>query len=395
MTTSCQQCGIAISDSKQVSVSGTYCPKCLVARYRRGLRLRLLKLTIFIVAGFLIVFNSRDQTLGWILLNLALLDVFGFVTTTLHEFGHAFTAISLGMRVHRVVIGAGPTLWQTQLFGLPVIFKIFALGGGHTVATHPTLKLARTKHFLFVLAGPFANLAVAIISIWLLGPAKAQSSFPEGTGLYPFMVFIGSNLLVFIVNLVPQHFAAEHGALASDGRQLLHSFRKRNDFASGVVAHLHMLSTERIAANNYAGARDTALDGLRLCDKPDLSRAYLLNQVAWCDLLLGDAKLLEEATAHATQAWQIAPDNAAIKGTLGSILVEAGHYQRGLTLLLESNQGAERDTDRALNLCHVAIAHQRLGDTNKASEVIGEIEVLDANCILLKRVRELVKESKK
>jgi len=373
-----------------MSARHSYCITCLSARHLSRLRFALFGLAVFTIVGLVMVSTTRNSEAGWSLLNLVLLYMFGFVTTVFHEFGHALTGKLVGMRIQGVIIGAGPTFWQTRLFGFPVIFKTFALGGGRTLVTYSSLKWLRLRQAMLFLAGPVTNLVIAAMLLWLL-PATALASFPKGTGLFPVMAFICANLLVFIVNLLPIRYATEDGALKSDGLQLLSlPFQKQRDFSSGMAGHFLILGAERLMAKNYVGARDASLKGLHTYAQLDETRAYLLNRVAWCDLLLDKPELLKEAMTCATEAMQLAPDSVAIKGTLGSVLIESGEHERGLALLLESNAKVERDADRASNMCYVAIAYQHVGDMSKAHEAIHAVEVLDPDCVLLERARRMV-----
>jgi len=387
MAINCLRCKAKIDKSPDMSARHSYCVNCWSTHLRR-LRSTLYGLAGFTVAGILLILTSRDSTSGWLLLNLVLLYLFGSIATIFHEFGHALTAGLVGARVQGVIIGAGPQFWQTRLFGIPVVFRAFALGGGYTLVTHPSFSWVRLRQAVLVLAGPVTNLAIALALIWLL-PATALIGFPKDTGLFPMLAFIGANLVSFVASLIPMRYTIEGGVIKSDGLQLLClPFQNPRDFSPAVGAYFFTLSAEYLAAKDYNAAREAGLKGLRAHDKPDQLRAYLSNQVAWCNLLLGKAELLQEAIGYASEATELAPDNLGIKGTLGSVLIEDGQYERGLAILLESTDDVEQDTDKALNMCYVAIAYHYLGDANKGRETIRTVEALDPDCLFLGRAHE-------
>ncbi|MBI3898248.1 MAG: site-2 protease family protein [Gammaproteobacteria bacterium] len=391
MANNCKECGAALSEAVELPAKHSYCANCWKDKQQHQQRSALFGLALYVGVGLLIVLVFRGNGFGWMLLNIALLYVLSVLAVVLHELGHAIASRSVGMRVQRLVIGTGTTFWQIRLFGAWIILRVFPFGGGHVVATHPALNWVRLRHAVFVLAGPMTNLSIAIM-LSCLTPETALRNWPANTYFYPTLVFIAANLVAFVVSLYPKHYITEEGNQEeSDGLQLLRlPFRKADDFSSHVAAHYLLPGAECLAIKDYAGTRQAALNGLQAYRTLDLVRAHLLNQVAWSDLLDGTMKLPEESLAFASEALRLAPDDIAIKGTLGSLLVESGQYEKGLTLLLDSNAGVKRSTDRALNLCYVAIAHKQLGNTGKADDVIHEIQTLDPDCLLLQRARGIV-----
>ena len=225
----------------------------------------------------------------------------------------------------------------------------------------------------------------------ILGPDGLQASYPPGIGLYPAMIFVGANLIVFLVNLFPRRFVTEEGLLESDGLQLIKlPFRNRDYFNSCVAAHYVALGREHLEQKDYLGARRQFLKGLDISNLEDVWRAHFLNLVAWYDLIVNDSKVFDEALKYATEAVRLDPENAAIKGTVGSLLIETGELDRGLSLLIESSQNLSRKDHQAINLSYIAIAHRRMGKPQQAQEALRQVEELDSNCVLLKRVRQIV-----
>jgi hypothetical protein len=390
MSSTCKQCGTELISPEGEPVDDSLCDSCRTDRHQRINKGRFIWLAVLIAYGTLIVVfgeKNSDKNYGWMFLNLALLNLFGFVATVVHEMGHAMTASMLRMKVHGMVVGSGPEIGQFQFLGFPVIFKLFALGGGHTVATLPTLHRARTKTTLFILAGPITNLLALIIVMWILGPDIVQANYPESTKLYPGLAFIGANLLAFAVNMYPRNVQTEFGTSASDGLNLLKTLTKKYDFTGSVEAHLLLSSREQLDKKDYSGARELAIEGVKLSTDKSTLRALLLSMAAWCDILIGQSQSFVEAKELATKSLELVPENYATKGTLGSALIELGNYQEGLGLLLESNLEVTNNQDRALNLSYVAIAYAGMGNQKQAKETLETIEKLDPGCLFLDRVR--------
>jgi tetratricopeptide (TPR) repeat protein len=305
----------------------------------------------------------------------------------IHESGHALAARALGMPVWAIELGGGPVIGTIKLGGVPVLFRRYLLAGGYVIATCADTRYQRLRYGLQALAGPVANLAAALALIALPGAPGSGSPFPHGTHLYPLQIFVFANLLIGGLNLIPRMVTTTHGRMASDGLRLVRALLGRLNFEGMLGAHQMRVAIARLEAHDYAGARAAALEGLAKSQEANLQRAVLLNLVAWADVMLADPESFPQAMAYAKEADGIAPDNAAIQGTLGTLLVETGDYQKGLELLRKSNEGITRDQDRAMNLCHVAIAHAGLGEVDKANETLREIEALDADCALLDRAR--------
>ncbi|MCS1408664.1 MAG: Regulator of sigma-E protease RseP [Verrucomicrobia subdivision 3 bacterium] len=77
-----------------------------------------------------------------------------------HEFGHAVAARACGLKVFRIHMGFGRTFLRRPVLGFETEFKVIPLGGS-TIALPVTDKFRR-KWFLYVLAGPTANLLLCV-----------------------------------------------------------------------------------------------------------------------------------------------------------------------------------------------------------------------------------------
>ena len=101
---------------------------------------------------------------------------------SVHEFGHFWVARKLGIRVLKFSIGFGKPLWKrvSPVDGVEYIIASIPLGGyvkmldereGNVSAEDAPYSYNRApvwKRLLTLLAGPFANLAFAVIAYWVL-----------------------------------------------------------------------------------------------------------------------------------------------------------------------------------------------------------------------------------
>jgi tetratricopeptide (TPR) repeat protein len=140
---------------------------------------------------------------------------------------------------------------------------------------------------------------------------------------------------------------------------------------------------------DHREARSACLTALESPEASSESHAYLWNNIAWEDLMIGDSALLEEADRLSEQALTELPWIPAVKGTRGSVLVELGRSDEGVSLLQQAHRENASPSNRALNACYLAMAMARQGDLPRAREFVTEAERLDPACLLLERAGSL------
>ena len=122
---------------------------------------------------------------------------------------------------------------------------------------------------------------------------------------------------------------------AVDGRKAAIGFLKSHlaEYAKHADMHFH-IADYYIAEKNYSAAKQHLEEFLKV-SKPN---RYVLNNLAWVELQLGET---EQAQQHAEQAYQRDPMNPAIVDTLLEVLIAAKDKQRASAVLQEykSNNG--------------------------------------------------------
>ena len=118
------------------------------------------------------------------------------------------------------------------------------------------------------------------------------------------------------------------------------------------------------------------------------SAALMQNNIAWTNLFLPSEVNLEQAGEFSHQAFMALPWVPEIKGTRGSVLIELGEIDDGISLLQQAFEENEEPANRAFNASFLAMGFIRKGMIAEAQQMLQEAKALDAECRLLERVRD-------
>ena len=99
-----------------------------------------------------------------------------------------------------------------------------------------------------------------------------------------------------------------------------------------------------------------------------------------------------EADNFSAHALAVMPWSALFKGTRGSVLVELGWIDEGVTLLRQALNDNPSKQHRALDACYLALAMSGNRDDRKAGRHLRRARRLDPNCTLLGRVEREVEQ---
>jgi Flp pilus assembly protein TadD len=281
-----------------------------------------------------------------------------------HELGHALAGALVGLRIVLIRIGVGPRLASFRAWGVTVEINALPLGGA-TLGFPPRPRaLPRVREWVFASGGLLANLALALLLRKMFGPVFGDDEH------HPYASMASTaNITVMIMNAIPMRFegamtdgyhlftipfwsphriARMH--IAAEGR-LAAEAAERGDVA-GALARSDALAARHPGHESVAVVRGQVLhlarreeearaawrEGLALTSD-DQTKALLKNNVAWVDVLLGRPEDLPEADQFSAEALAALPEQPAIRGTRGSVLVRLGqfaeaipHLERCLTL---------------------------------------------------------------
>ena len=392
----------------------TLCPPCWVRRRDRR-QIRFLVITVGMgVLGYTLLWLRPDSLLGALLRNLFLLDLFLIASIVPHELGHAVMARMLGWRVFQIVIGVGKPCLKWRWRGIQFDLRWLPLGGITLMAPAGNAWF-RVKRFLSVLAGPAVNAGMAAATLWIWqGPVSEWDPITLPT--VP-QLFVFANLWVLAVNLWP-HNAKESLRMPTDGKQLLDSFSRKH-LAEALALRFALEATSCRERKDLAGARDWCDRGLALY--PDnvhllsltgvnhldlqhyvearevfhrlLARekqasslaSVLMNNIAYANALSGNPEWLAEADAFSRNAYAQLPWIPAIVGTRGTVLLALGQIDEATKLLSKSFEEHESPISKAENACHLAIAHARSEQLDKARRYVDLARQMHPACPLLPR----------
>jgi tetratricopeptide (TPR) repeat protein len=416
----CDRCGLqsdveqAFSREKRLlRQPQVFCPDCTVKRHAFSFVLDLA-----VVAGFgllLYVLNPLSRVAAFYL------DVAGAILLMgplilFHELTHAAVAKLMGLRVFGIIVGIGKTIWSAKFLGLDWTINLLPLGGITFVGARPLTGI-RWRLFLIYMAGPASHvlLAFLLLIVMIVLPAA-----PFGERLPSILLW--TNILLAILNLIPRQVSVMTGMQGTDGWHLLRTpFMDEAELTrqyignygaeamqayaaydlqtarmwvakalaidpnSGVACNI--LGVIQMACQEYRDSRETFQRILELEDAREPGLHYLLlNNIAYLNALIGDPSLLPEADQLSAEALKHLPWLPAVIGTRGTVLVELGRFEEGITLLKKSMSLHGDKQGKALNACHVAIGELRRGDPDGARKYLATARTLDPRCFLLPTV---------
>jgi tetratricopeptide (TPR) repeat protein len=340
------------------------------------------------------------------------------VATVLHELAHAFAGVVLGFRLFRLSYGlSGRVLCRRRFFNCVLEIRR-SLSGGFTLAAPRSTRWFRLRWSLFVAAAPMANALLAAAGF----AASPESRSVEGLALS----FGWANLIMLVVSLFPWKYKTPFGIVPSDGLALLTTpLASAKNLQQKHAAYFALEGMECVRKKDYGGAEAWTQMGLQeypgemqnCCvlgiallalerigearslflelvahneppaNEPEY-KAIFLNNVAWADLLTGDANLLEEGDQYSQHAMRLTPWVATIEGTRGSVLVTLGRLDEGIELLKQAMEEHEENDDKAVNACFLSIGFKKAGNFVASQRFLEKARTLDPECHFIRRVME-------
>jgi Peptidase family M50 len=147
---------------------------------------------------------AESNGLVWIrssfLHDLFLLLLLELLMVAIHEFGHAFAAQILGMKLRAFIVG--PLQWRARegTWEFRFILSGFLAIGGATAVAPTGRNRPLWRDICMVAAGPFASLAVGLVALWATLAAPGR---PWQQDWLPLAFFSTLSLLTGVLNLIP------------------------------------------------------------------------------------------------------------------------------------------------------------------------------------------------
>ena len=399
------------------------CPPCWEKRLKWRSLWGVLVIPLYAVIGFAALTFLPDKHYGFLSLNLALLFTLAIASTIPHELAHALAAHCAGLRVFKIFLGDGRTWLRRTIRGVDVELKIRPTSGV-VVAGHREIRGYRWRQFLFILAGPAANVALVVLACAGMGfQFSAISSARWGLvqGIDGWMALACANCYLLLTNLWPRMIRTAVGLASSDGRNLFRALFAKPELArashaawfrleaaasdqSGRTAEclqwlerglalypendglLQLMGLRRLNSGEVLASRQILVRLLIRMPPQSPARAISLNNIAFADALIGGGKLLSEADRYSAQALAGLPWLRCVQNTRGTVLLFLGRLDEALTLLRSSAEDPKTDPGGAAQCqCLLAIAEAFCGNLTAAAQHREQAYRAEPECYLLPR----------
>ena len=162
-----------------------------------------------------------------ILLWLAVFVVSRFITTLIHEFGHAIPALLFtdsAVDVHIGSYGDETKSLKIDLGRLSIFFRFNIFHWNLGLCRHQGKDLTHQQALIITLGGPVMSLLMAIVLLFLI----RSNEYSDGT-ITLISLFIGSTIWDFLVNTIPARtpiILSDGSAVYNDGRQFLNLLKE-------------------------------------------------------------------------------------------------------------------------------------------------------------------------
>ncbi len=322
-----------------------------------------------------------DVFLGWLVGH-----VLGIVV---HEAGHALAAIATGMRVKKVVIGWGGTVFTCECRRVRIEFNRIPGGGVTHIAGN--IHLRKGAELFVLLAGSLGNLVllVATVAVWYYGLLPVSAD-------YVILGFICAQIFLIIFALVPDAASVTGGGGCTDGTRIASVLKQKHGSLSPVAeCHLHSLTpyvkgqkysptlspaSPRLIDIHYALHHSDAelpdevveAAGAEL-DKGEMSleeELMVLDALVTQAVVKGNQKLRAGMDAWSERAIARGAHISTIRFSRAAVLIEVGRFEEGKAMLGASTQPSDHPVDAILNTIFLAKAEAGLQNHREAKELL-------------------------
>jgi hypothetical protein len=426
-TTACDECGWE-SRRKEIFHIGpplfglkikTLCPICFANKHSKAYLALLLGYVILLIAALLVGQFFPSLSLSVWLFNLTWLELFVFVSTIIHELGHALAGRIVRFRIFVIEIGQGGVVSAFNFAGFRWQFRSIPFGGCVHVVPRNT-KCYKLRKTLCVLSGPLANavLIAACLSIWPDGTPIQSGAFKDSD---PALMFVLGNASLLIYSLWPFRFESGPEDSPNDILLFWQTLCRPQAEIDQIPAYWYFKESQECQRNHkYEEARKWIREGLKRFPKNyylEFAEAYnfmdlkkyqegrkayvkllgryskseelrftIFNNIADGNLLSGDSQLLEEAEICSRVAVEKYPYNHYFAGTRGSVLIGLGQYEEGLKILPQALKAHSEPSLQASLACYIGFAEARLGRLDESQNFFTMARRFDPNCVLLERL---------
>ena len=315
-----------------------------------------------------------------------------------HELAHFGVGRLVGLRSWLISIGDGPAVFQHQFNTFKLILRANPYSGVvYPFILESQLSKTRWKQFAMVLAGPLINLALCIYFTKVaLNPNRSLSLYnaPEQ------LAAVNAYLLLWC--LIPFHADVDGIRTPNDALSLLQLATGQNRTTSRPSPGIAQASSRTPIGPSWswmvnqveaAGLLTHCREQLSIPQLPIAERVTLLDTFVTCVLMYGAGEFLPEAERYSEELFTLKPDEWTVKGTRGSVLIETGRLEEGVSMLQEVMDKDPSAFDRAISASFLALAELKRNNLDLAAEWLRKSRELDPNCGSVKRIEALLRSA--
>ncbi|WP_299491577.1 site-2 protease family protein [Acaryochloris sp. IP29b_bin.137] len=349
-------------------------------------------------------------------LSLPLLHLFAFYVCLyldiyIHEFGHALAGMSVGFPIRKISIGTGKPILKTKI-GQMLFIITDGLGGGLTYMGEVPRKYLKPKYMVFILGGVLAQaIVVGLVLLYLKVTGNAIYTLNRMTLAH---VFLYSNILLIIGNLIPYNANLGGMSYPSDGMQLLRTpFAQEKDIQDILATGKILEGYELYEAKKYSEAESifrqcvtsfpdslvalinlgaSLIKQMKLVDAqsvleeavarhPKSPYLFLLNNnLAWTFFLQLTPHSLQQADTYSIQAYQQNSALPVVLNTRGCVLIEQGQLEEGIQLLTrftKLRRPINDKTNPAAGFIYLAYGYFLNNDRERSYQYLTKVEAIE------------------
>ena len=387
---------------------------CFECESKRNASSILLLYIALPVSALLILLINPTSKLGFFYLMIFAGLIISIPLTVLHELTHAMLARVLKFSVYAIHLGIGKVLFSGRNFGIDWTIRLIP-SSAVTLISGPEMRRYRLRIFLIHLAGPAFHAFLIGLLLWM----KTAVGF---SGWF-FDLFLWTNICLLTLNLFSHKAQFATGSAGTDGWAMLNVFRLTPEDLQRRCANFYILETVcSIESGKLEAGCEIAEKGLAIYpDNPDLmnalgyayvnlhryeksrqifshalntdeelpiaTKAMLLKNIAFADIMLDDPELLPEADSFSEQAYQMLSWEPSITGTRGGVLIYLNQLDEGIKLLKEALKKSLDKRGKATDACLIALGEWNRGKKNESETYIALAKQLDPECYLIEHVK--------
>ncbi|MBB3699214.1 tetratricopeptide repeat protein [Flammeovirga yaeyamensis] len=349
---------------------------------------------ILLFSSLIYLLGKETSVLFYIGFNIVLFQLSIKLGILIHEIGHLLFAYIVGGSPRRLTLGKGFKIFDFKWKNIRITFNS-NFNSGYAHAAFNNTDNIRVKLWFYIAGGLLLNLIVAGILFLLF---NFSTEFTEGIHISSLIVI--TNLLLGISVLIPYSFYYKGQKVDSDGLQIakipfkkmedLIEFSKVNDLLDAYDLMEQKKYEEAVvileAVKSELNKVTVMYTGLSTCylklgetekalaileellphiEEENLKKFQniIYNSLGWTYLIMDK---LEEANHYSQLAYQLDSKTEDIRGTRGALLIEKGHYLKGINLIKKDVDFNYPNSTTLTNAIYIALGYYLLGKDDKA-----------------------------